>query len=64
MRTDQVEERVRAAELQLRKTVTAAPPTSNATDALTMLHGAFDDRRRVREALALAACAAESTARK
>jgi hypothetical protein len=29
-----------------------------------MLHGAFDDRRRVREALALAACAAESTARK
>ena len=57
MRKDQVEERARAAELQLRKTVTAAPPTSNATDALTLLHGAFDDRRRVREALALAACA-------
>ena len=57
MRKDQVEERARAAELQLRKTVTAAPPTSNATDTLTLLHGAFDDRRRVREALALAACA-------
>ena len=57
MRTDQVEERARAAETELRKTVTATPPTSNATDALTLLHSAFDNRRRVGEALALAACA-------
>ena len=64
MRTEQVEERVRAAECELRKTVTATPPSSNATDALTRLHGAFDNRRRVREALALAACAAASATRK
>jgi len=59
MRTDQVEEKARAAEAELRKTVKTT--SGNATDALTLLHGAFDNRRRAREALALAACALTTT---
>jgi hypothetical protein len=56
MRTEQVEERARAAEAELRKTVQATPASKNATDALTLLHGAFDKRRRAQEMRALAAC--------
>jgi hypothetical protein len=64
MRTEPVEERVRAAEFELVNTVKAPTPSADATKALTLLHTAFDKRRRVQEALALAACATQSVPRK
>lgn len=56
MRREPVEERVRAAEFELISTVKATTSSSDPTNALTSLHRAFDNRRRVQEALALAAC--------
>lgn len=63
MRKEPVEERVRAAEFELISTVKATTSSNNATDALMSLHRAFDNRRRVQEALALAACATQSAAK-
>lgn len=64
MRKEPVEERARAAEFELISTVKATPSSSDATNALTLLHRAFDNRRRVQEALALAACESRSDPRK